>query len=63
MLYRVVEDHTTTPTMFGLAAPGGYCMQRISTDSSEMERLAQTLNRLQLSPIHFYEIVEDFRKS
>ncbi|MCB6364716.1 DUF6514 family protein [Intestinibacillus massiliensis] len=38
-------------------------MQRISTDSSEMERLAQTLNRLQLSPIHFYEIVEDFRKS
>lgn len=63
MLYSVVEDQAIEPAMFGLASTNGECFRRLTTDFSEMESLAQICNRLQPSPIHFYDIIEDFRKS
>lgn len=35
------------------------CLPDVSTDSSFVQRLADTLNREQLSPIHLPDVLED----
>ena len=62
MICQVIEDHDTEPCMYGLSAGEGYIVHRLSTDYEELDQYAQKINRLQPSLMHFYELVEDFRK-
>ena len=62
-LYEIIEDRSIEPLMFGLQTLGGEQLRRLTTDYAEIERLARMCNELQLSPIHFYDVLDDFRRS
>ncbi|MBQ4065407.1 MAG: hypothetical protein IJD10_04845 [Clostridia bacterium] len=66
--YRVIEDHDSEGS-YGIAAcDSELCedeqaitlVRDVTCDRSALEDLAETCSRLQLSPIHLHEVVEDF---
>lgn len=62
-VYEIFEDRSASPLMYGLQIRGGARVYRLTTDRAEVERLAAAFNQLRLSPIHFYDSLDDFRKS
>lgn len=61
--FRVCVDQSTVPTMYGVACASGERADRLSTDFAEVDRLVRAWNRSQLSVVHFWEAIEDFRRS
>ncbi len=66
--YQVTEDDDNKAS-YGIAAcdsekfKEGHAItsvRDVTCDRPALERLAETCNRLQLSPIHLHEVVEDF---
>ena len=58
--YEVCSDHGAALVMFGIRSDSGVCIRHVSTDFLEMDRLARRCNRLQVSPIHLGDVVEDY---
>lgn len=59
--YEICCDKTAE-LMFGIRSGSGVEVRRISTDFGEMNRLVGRCNRLQVSPVHLLDIVEDFQR-
>ena len=58
--YRVYLDRTVAPPMFGIESTKGIRSRRLSTDYRAVYQLVQQCNIHELSPIHLYDVVEDF---
>lgn len=63
MNFQVSIDESVVPTMFGIASRNGEKVCRLSTDFAEVEQLVRACNRGGLSMAHFWDVVEDFRRS
>lgn len=56
----VIQDGDRKRTAYGLdIKPHGISIPDIFTDRKPAEQLADACNRLDVSPIHIYEIIED----
>lgn len=58
--YEVWSDGGTAPVMFGIRSGSGVCIRRVSSDFLEVDRLVRKCNRLQVSPVHLVDVVEDY---
>ncbi len=55
-----IFDEDRKRTAYGLnIEPNGISIPDIFTDKGRAEQLADTCNRLEVSPLHIYEIIED----
>lgn len=61
--YRVFLDDATMPPMYGIQTAEDVRAGRISTDYQEVSRLAQMCTSAALSPLHLWDVVEDFRRA
>ncbi|WP_195282783.1 hypothetical protein [Harryflintia acetispora] len=60
-VYSVFGETVDGRMCYGLQEEGGARFCRLSDERLELEALAGLLNRAGCSPIHFSEVVEDFR--
>lgn len=60
-LYSVITDQLANQKMYGILAANVGCVHRLSTDRQEVEFLVERFNALELSSVHFYEAIDDFR--
>lgn len=63
MNFRVCIDEGSVPTTYGVASRSGERASRLSTDFGEVDKLVRACNRNRLSMEHFWDVVEDFRRS
>ena len=61
--FEVCEEKEDGPILFGVVCRDGPKAPRLSSDYAEVERLVGALNRNQLSLVHFWDVIEDFRHS
>ena len=61
--FEVCVEEGESPIWFGVACRDGEKAPRLSSDYAEVERLVRALNRNRLSPVHFWDVIEDFRHS
>lgn len=61
--FEVCAEEGEIPTMFGVACRDGDRAMRLSSDYAEVAHLVDALNRNELSPEHFWDVIEDFRHS
>ncbi|HIY73222.1 DUF6514 family protein [Intestinimonas butyriciproducens] len=61
--FEVCAEEGEVPVMFGVVCRDGTRAPRLSSDYTEVERLVRALNRNRLSPVHFWDVIEDFRHS
>ena len=61
--FEVCAEEGEVPVLFGVVCRDGQRAPRLSSDYAEVARLVRTLNRNRLSPVHFRDVVEDFRHS
>ena len=57
--YEVCSDGAAL-VRFGIRSNSGVCVRRVSSDFLEVDRLVRKCNRLQVSPIHLGDVVEDY---
>lgn len=60
---RVFCEETLVPPMFGVECDDGVRAYRLSTDGQEVAQWVDCCNRAELSRIHFWEAVENFRRT
>lgn len=62
--YTIISEHfkseEATYTSYGIASPDGTVIHDITTDGISLARFTDKLNRLELSPVHLHDAVEDF---
>ena len=56
---KIIEIEGKTAVTFGISY-GTVSIDDVSTDRVEMMNLIDKCNRLELSPTHLFEVVEDF---
>ena len=61
--FGVCAEEGEVPVLFGVVCRDGQRAPRLSSDYAEVARLVRALNRNRLSPVHFRDVVEDFRHS
>ena len=61
--FEVCAEEGEVPVMFGVVCRDGPRAPRLSSAYTEVERLVRALNRNRLSPVHFWDVIEDFRHS
>lgn len=61
--YHIICDEGELPSLYGIESSDGNVVHRLSSDFRKISMLVEEFNRFQLSPIHFYEAVDDFRKA
>lgn len=61
--FQICVDQSAIPTMYGVSCASGEKAGRLSTDFTEVDRLVRSWNRNGLSTVHFWEAIEDFRRS
>ena len=55
----VLDEQNHPHTVYGLNILGAEPIPDIFTDQAEAEKLSSLCNRLDLSPIHIWEVIED----
>lgn len=61
--FEVCAEEGEVPVLFGVSCCDGQRAPRLSSDYAEVARLVRMLNRNRLSPVHFGDVMEDFRHS
>ncbi|MGN8969217.1 DUF6514 family protein [Intestinimonas sp. HCP28S3_D6] len=61
--FEVCAEEGEMPAWFGVVCRDGQRAPRLSSDYAEVDRLVRALNRNRLSPVHFRDVIEDFRHS
>lgn len=56
---KIIEIEGKTAVTFGISC-GTVSIDDVSTDRAEMVNFIDKCNRLELSPTHLFEVVEDF---
>lgn len=61
--YHIIRDESMMSVIYGVEASDGEAVHRLTTDFREINALVESFNQFQLSSVHLYEAVEDFRRT